>query len=192
MHGLLGYGGNYIINGNSSLGFYLSDNGYDVWLGNARGTRYSNKHTTLSNKSFDYWNFDWHEIAVKDLPASIDYILKNTGNKKISYVGHSQGTTVFFVMLAELPKYNKKISVMHALAPILSGKYIKSPGFRFMRDHHIEISKITFFTGLYSIELESVITRDFAKEFCVSKKQGENVCDTILRRATGLSRNQAV
>lgn len=48
----------------------------------------------------------------------IDYILKTTGAAKLHYVGHSQGTTSFFVMGAMRPEYNDKIISMHALAPI--------------------------------------------------------------------------
>lgn len=33
-------------------------------------------------------------------------------------VGHSQGSTAFFVMMSERPEYNAKIKMMHALAPV--------------------------------------------------------------------------
>lgn len=53
-----------------------------------------------------------------DLPTMIDYILDTTGFEQLHYVGHSQGTTAFFVMASERPEYNDKIKMMHALAPI--------------------------------------------------------------------------
>lgn len=48
----------------------------------------------------------------------IDYVLEKTGVSKVSYVGHSQGTTAFWVMGSERPEYMSKIKVMCALAPI--------------------------------------------------------------------------
>jgi len=35
--------------------FVLAREGYDVWLGNNRGTRFSSKHTTLDPKKKPYW-----------------------------------------------------------------------------------------------------------------------------------------
>jgi len=50
-------------------------------------------HTTLSNKSKEYWDFDFEQMGTHDQPAMIDFILKTTGQQKLSYVGHSEGTT---------------------------------------------------------------------------------------------------
>lgn len=33
-------------------------------------------------------------MAKYDLPATIDFIVQKTGQEKIHYVGHSQGTTI--------------------------------------------------------------------------------------------------
>lgn len=62
-----------------------------------------------------------------DVPSKIDYILQQTGQKKIHYVGHSQGCTVFFVMASELPSYNNKIKSMYALAPVVFSSHMYSP-----------------------------------------------------------------
>lgn len=192
-HGFFGYSGNFLQNSNRSLGFYLSNNGFDVWLGNARGTRYSKNHTTLDNKSFQYWNFTWHDVGVKDLPASINYILDNTESKMISYIGHSQGTTELFALLSELPEYNNKINIMHAFTPVFSGKYIKSPVMSFYFRFYRYFEKIGNFFKMYVLDLESILTKEFSSKYCVSTNSWINVCDILLRKGTaGLTRNQTV
>ena len=40
-----------------SLGYILADEGYDVWLGNARGNAYSRAHVNLTTKNSKYWKF---------------------------------------------------------------------------------------------------------------------------------------
>ena len=59
--------------------FILASQGYDVWLGNNRGTRYAQYHTTLDPKEAEFWNFSQEELGLKDLPAFIDHILETTG-----------------------------------------------------------------------------------------------------------------
>lgn len=33
-------------------------------------------------------------MAKYDIPASIDFVVKQTGQEEIFYIGHSQGTTI--------------------------------------------------------------------------------------------------
>lgn len=71
-----------------------------------------------------------HEIGIYDLSASIDYVLKETGAKKLQYLGHSQGTTAFFILLSEKPEYNDKIELMHAVTPAAFFSHSTSLPFR--------------------------------------------------------------
>jgi len=118
-HGLLCSSSDWLMNvEEKSLAYILANAGYDVWLGNARGTDYSQGHVNLTTNDLAYWNFSWHQMGEFDIPAVIDYILEETGEPKLSYVGHSMGTTMFFVMTSLFPEYNDKIRVMVALAPV--------------------------------------------------------------------------
>uniref|UniRef100_T1IT67 Partial AB-hydrolase lipase domain-containing protein n=1 Tax=Strigamia maritima TaxID=126957 RepID=T1IT67_STRMM len=93
IHGVLVTSSLFLDSGKPSLGFYLADKGYDVWLGNMRGTFYS-RHKKYSRKNKKFWDFSWDEIAQYDATAMIDYVLKETGFTKLPYIAHSMGTTV--------------------------------------------------------------------------------------------------
>lgn len=56
--------------------------------------------------------FSFDEMAEYDLPAMIDYVLNTTGQKQLSYIGHSQGTTTAFALLSQNPEYNAKVSII--------------------------------------------------------------------------------
>ncbi|XP_015455321.1 lipase member J isoform X3 [Pteropus alecto] len=127
-HGLLTSASSWISNlPNNSLGFILADAGYDVWMGNSRGTTWSRKHMYLKTNSKEFWAFSFDEMAKYDLPASIDFIVKQTGQEEIFYVGHSQGTTIAFITFSTIPKIAERIKVFFALAPVFSIKYLRSP-----------------------------------------------------------------
>ncbi|XP_043064752.1 lipase 1 [Drosophila ficusphila] len=135
VHGLQDSSSTWIAMGpHSGLAYFLYDNGYDVWMGNCRGNRYSREHLKLNpNTDRAYWSFSWHEIGMYDLPAMIDGVLQKTGYQKLSYIGHSQGTTSFFVMASSRPEYNSKIHVMSALAPVAFMKHMGTPLVSFAR-----------------------------------------------------------
>ena len=50
----------------------LVDEGYDVWIGNSRGTKYSWDHETLSSADDDeYWMYTWADMGLYDNVANI-------------------------------------------------------------------------------------------------------------------------
>uniref|UniRef100_A0A8B9PHT0 Lipase n=1 Tax=Apteryx owenii TaxID=8824 RepID=A0A8B9PHT0_APTOW len=127
-HGIFGEGSNWVQNlANNSLGFILADSDYDVWLGNSRGTTWSRRHKYLSSDQEEFWDFSFHEMAMYDLPAMIDFVLQKTGQKQIYYVGYSQGSTIAFIAFSSMPELAQKIKIFFALAPVTTIKYTKSP-----------------------------------------------------------------
>lgn len=127
-HGLLSSSADFLIAGpRNGLAYILADAGYDVWMGNFRGNSYSRRHESMSPTSRDFWKFSWHELGTNDLPRMIDYVLAKTGQKKLHYIGHSQGTTTFLVMTSKKTDYNDKIRSAHLMAPIAYMSNLRNP-----------------------------------------------------------------
>ncbi|KAL4961827.1 sterol esterase [Aspergillus stella-maris] len=109
------------------LPFQLVERGYDVWLGNNRGNKYSKKSIRYSPLSNEFWDFSIDNFAFHDIPDSIDYILELTGQPSLSYIGFSQGTAQAFATLSINPRLNQKVDVFVALAPAMAPARISSP-----------------------------------------------------------------
>ncbi|RKF76902.1 putative lipase [Golovinomyces cichoracearum] len=102
------------------LPFRLVEQGFDVWLGNNRGNKYSKKNMHISPNSTPFWNFSIDEFAFYDIPDTIQYILQTTSAKSLSYIGFSQGTAQAFATLAVHPMLNDQVNVFIGLAPAMS------------------------------------------------------------------------
>lgn len=101
-HGLLDSSDTWILNEETKApGLLLANRGYDVWIGNSRGNKHSLNHTRLNPKKDEaFWEFSFQDMADYDLPAAFRYIANQT-QKKINYIGHSQGTIQMFAALAK-------------------------------------------------------------------------------------------
>lgn len=74
---------------------------------------------SLSPDQKEFWNYNLQEIALYDVRASLDFVLKTTKQKDLHYIGHSQGTTVAFILLSEIPECNSIMRSATMLAPVV-------------------------------------------------------------------------
>lgn len=65
--------------------------GYDVYIGNNRGTWNSSGHGSLAYDSVAYWDYSFDGYA-EDVLANMRAMYKHAGNKKGYYYGYSMGT----------------------------------------------------------------------------------------------------
>ncbi|XP_036241596.1 putative lysosomal acid lipase/cholesteryl ester hydrolase [Molothrus aeneus] len=128
MHGFCLDGGDWVDNfPENSLAFILADAGHDVWIGNNRGSSWSRRHRSLSVASEEFWDFSFHEMAVYDLPAMVGFILMQTEQQQLFYVGHAQGSSLGFIAFSSLPHLAKKIKLFFALAPVYTFRHVRGP-----------------------------------------------------------------
>lgn len=122
-HGLLDSADDWVVNDeDKSLGFVLANAGYDVWLGNSRGNKYSRANMNISPSHRAFWDYSFQEMGLYDVKAQLSFVINFTGAKKITYVGHSQGTTQMFAALSDPSTQafvNTYINVFIALAPVV-------------------------------------------------------------------------
>ena len=128
-HGLFDSADNFVINGDHhSLAFVLADKGYDVWISNSRGNKYSRSHVSLNPSSKEFWDYSFQEMGKYDIQANIEFILQQTGKSKLTYIGHSQGTTQMFAALSSESSdfINSKVDKFIALAPVVLLRTVSS------------------------------------------------------------------
>lgn len=79
----------------------MLDTMYGCQMYVVHGNRYSRKHISLDPRKHEehFWDFSWHEIASIDVPMLIDYIIAQTNQTKVYYIGLPQR----FARIRKLP-----------------------------------------------------------------------------------------
>eukprot|EP00301_Raphidiophrys_heterophryoidea_P003321 c11504_g1_i2.p1 GENE.c11504_g1_i2~~c11504_g1_i2.p1 ORF type:complete len:328 (-),score=45.14 c11504_g1_i2:304-1287(-) len=177
-----------VLNGaDSSLGFILATEGYDVYLGNSRGNKYCLNHTTYSTKNNKFWHFSWDEMAAYDVPAFVDYILEATGKSSLAYVCHSQGCTQMFAALVSQPDLTHKIHSLYTLAPVAYLAHATSP--MIIALSHSRLDQLVFWMGGNQFFPSSTLLTLLMPALC-SNPLTSWTCTSYLWLVTGFSRDE--
>ena len=124
-HGIFSDSVAWVLNKERSLAFKLAEAGYDVWIGNNRGDVYSRANTKYNpdKQGKEFFDYSFYDLGKIDAPTQIDYVLSQTGRSKLSYIGHSQGTSQMFSALSfNHGDLQDKLNIFIALAPIVQLK----------------------------------------------------------------------
>lgn len=163
----------------------LADEGFDIWLANVRGNRYSRNHVVLSPDGVrenrrEFWDFTFHEMGVYDLSATIDYVLTTTKTEKIHYIGYSQGAAQFLILGAERPAYNDKIIVANLFAPTVILNPTTNLAFNVAKPFISSIVDLLNVIGAYELPTNNLMGL-LGQYFCTNFINNKLVCENILQ-----------
>ncbi|XP_055803653.1 triacylglycerol lipase 2-like [Solanum dulcamara] len=178
-HGILVDGVTWVMNSaEQSLPMILADSGFDVWIANTRGTRYSLRHLNLHPYNGDYWNWSWDDLVAHDLPTVVNLVYEQSG-QKIHYVGHSLGTLIALASFSQ-GKQVDKIKSAALLSPIAYLSHMTTAlGVVMARSF---LGEITTIFGLAEFNPTSAPVSIFIKSLCAQR--GIN-CYDFLTALTG-------
>ncbi|KAL6011319.1 hypothetical protein ACLOJK_001765 [Asimina triloba] len=183
-HGVLMDGMTWLLQStDQSLGFVLADTGFDVWIANSRGTRWSRRHESLdpsdlviflssqsipgrSRISFEapqaFWNWTWDEMAEFDLRAVLDFVHSQTG-QKVDYVGHSMGTLIALAAFSQ-GKLMDRIRSAALLCPVAYLSHMTTATGQLAAKAFV--GEITTGLGIPEFNPKGKVVGDFLKTLC--------------------------
>ncbi|KAM7251193.1 hypothetical protein ACFE04_023076 [Oxalis oulophora] len=177
-HGLFTAGDSWFLNSpQQSLGFILADQGFDVWVANVRGTRWSDTHVSLSLKDKEFWDWSWQDLAFYDLAEIIHYINMTT-NSKVLVVAHSQGTIMTLTGLTQ-PYIADMVEAVALLSPITYLKYVTAP--LVLRMVSVHLDQMVVAMGIHQLNFRSDKLVSLVDSLC----DGELDCNDMLSSITG-------
>lgn len=180
-HGLTQGGDDWVLNSPAqSLAYILADQGFDVWIGNLRGTRFSHGHITLSPNDWRFWDWSIDEHASIDMPTMVGYVQRATASP-VYYVGHSQGTMMALAAMSDSETgVSDMVKAAVLLAPIAYMQHMKSQLLSVSVD--LMLDKIIGIFGTREFNLNNEVGEKLLDLACAEP----NVfCNDLLRAYTG-------
>lgn len=103
IHGMVEDGRIFYHKSGKGLGSYLADHGFNVFVADRRGVGGSTPKITKES------THGQTETIVEDIPKLIEFVLKETGSKRLALVAHSWGGVNLNAALARRPDLIEKV-----------------------------------------------------------------------------------
>ncbi|XP_058081658.1 triacylglycerol lipase 1 isoform X3 [Magnolia sinica] len=175
-HGLFQGGDTWFANSEEeSLGFILANHGFDVWVGNVRGTHWSHGHVSLSEKEKEFWDWSWQELAQYDLVDMINYVYSATSSK-VFFVGHSQGTIMALAAFTQ-PEIVEMVEAAALLCPISYLGHISSR--LVLRAVSMHLDQILLTLGIHQLNFRSDTGVQIIDSLCDDHLECSNLLSSI-------------
>lgn len=173
-----------------SPAFYLYNQGYDVWLGNARGNVYSRRHQTLiPDTDNEFWDFGFEELAI-DHVANTEEILQETGNERLSILANYIGASSAIVSASINPEFfEQRVDVIIALAPGMSYRYTPSFAYQFIINFPI-VFNVFRILGINELATMSAFQTSFQTLTCDTMPGICATFDTLIENTDPLLNDQ--
>ncbi|XP_050454059.1 lipase 3-like [Cataglyphis hispanica] len=118
-------------------------------------------------------------MGIYDLPAMIKFITNMKSQPLHTYIGHSMGTTTFYVMASERPEIARMVKIMISFGPAAFTKHSKSPIlnlFTYWREFQI-IWRLFFHDEFLP---QSDLLRFISKYVCDQNLFSEKICANMI------------
>ena len=132
-----------------------------------------------------YCECSWDDMALYDLPATVEHVLSVTQQPTLAYVGHSEGTTQAFAGFSRNQTLASRVSLFVALAPVAFVHSQTSPVFTLLADLGVAELFQTF--GLREFLANGSMINKIAPEICHLLPTG---CDIAIFLFCGPTRHE--
>ncbi|XP_023943679.2 lipase 3-like [Bicyclus anynana] len=182
MHGLFQSADAWLDAGpDAGLAYLIAAQCHELWVGNQRGNYYGRRHVRLDpDRDAKFWKFSTDEMGIYDIPAIVDYVLKNTRQEKLIYVGFSQAVGTSLIMCSERPGYCDKVSLIIALAPATRITNIKSVMLKTIFETVNKLQGVLLSTGVHELFARGALVQGLLGQLCKFRSTSRTICGTGL------------
>jgi len=128
-------------------------------------------------------------MAKYDLPAQLNYVMAETGQSKIYYIGHSMGTSTFMAMNSVNSSWAEHVELAVLLAPVAYVEHMASP-IKYIAPLADSVQWIADHLGMGEFLPSNWLMDMLAFWVCTDGSILQGVCENVVFLLTGYDQTQ--